>query len=643
MINTQSLQTILTKPESEISGIFDCPGICAYLKDRDLNYLWANPSHVESLGAESIDQILNRRDSQIVCDESAREREEHDAVVLEEKRAIHGILEGILHNGPRKRWYLASRSPVFSGESVDGVYGWLIDVTSMVSRQEALGREKAFFQELFENASVMSAITDAHGYITWINKKALEMFSGERYTPEDFIGKNILEFVHKDDQEKVIHLWKKSTSEKKEVNYDIRMVTGERRILYVLISGKPIIVDGDVVSFHYQAIDMINQKVQEQNLLQNASMETLGQLAGGFAHDFNNLLTVINGYAEILRASLDEKHPFFNKVNQICQAGTQASVLTQKILDFSKKQKSESSPLNINEELNNQETILRHLSGENIQITFTRCLEDALVKIDPGKFDSILLNLVVNARDAMPAGGEITISSELVFINPTNAHSYPSVSPGRYVLLRVHDTGEGMGQDVTEKVFDPFYSTRGTGRGIGLWTVKSIVKGCGGAISVDSSPGNGSTFSIVLPVAVTEEKKDVKKRQADTQVVKKPEESKTILVVEDDDTVRDLVSEILKQEGHSILTARNGGDALQLARQHDGQIDLLITDMVMRRIDGKMLSRKVHSIWPHIKVMYMSGYGEDIIGASEKEAIHFLPKPFLPAELISTVRTVLQG
>ncbi len=500
---------------------------------------------------------------------------------------------------------------------------------------------ETFFEDLFQNATAMAAVMDKDGGILKINKKAVELFLGADNSEESAIGRNIFEFIHDEDKSKVIRLWKESISDKKEVTYQVRMKAADGRIMYLLISGRPIVKDGEVVSFQYQALDMIDQKVQEQNLLHKASMETLGQVAGGFAHDFNNLLTVINGYSEIMLGSIDKSHPFYSKIYQICQAGTQASLLTQKILEFSRKTKPECRDLDINQELSDQETILRRVIGANTQLTIIKKEGLKKVRIDPTQLSKMLLNLVINAHDAMPKGGEITIETGVETVDEANASGYDNIGHGEYFMLSVKDTGIGMSEEVKVHIFDPFFSTLGTGKGIGLWTVNNMVKSSGGAASVESRPGEGTTLRILLPF--TQEEKAADSLSADKADAYDQVDGKTILVVEDDDTVRELVSEILRQKGHTIMTARNGGDALQLARQHEGRIDLLITDMVMRRIDGIMLSKKMQSILPDIKIMLMSGYGNDVVKEEELKDITFLQKPFLPNELVQKVGQIFSG
>jgi len=506
------------------------------------------------------------------------------------------------------------------------------------SMLDTFSTKKTFFEKLFENSAAISALTDEKGVLTKINQRACELFFGQENVPDNIVGQNILSYIYKDDREKALDLWKESIRQKKEFIYQIRMKSNDGRIMHFLVSGRPVIENGKIAFFHYQALDIIDQKVHEQNLLHLAGIEAIGQIVGGFAHDFNNLLTVINGYSDILLSTMDESTPFYPKILQISQAGSQASMLTQKILDFSREHKTESRIVDINEELSNQEALLKHVVKGKNQLTIQKapCLKT--VRIDPMQFSKMLLHLVSNAQDAMPKGGEIAICTEALTISSANSAAYKNVAYGEYVLLSVRDNGEGMSEDVKDHLFDPIFSPHKSGKGIGLWTVSSIVKDADGAIFVDSKEGAGTTFRIVLPFS----QETPKIAEAKVEVVQpSTTAARTILVVEDDDTVRDLVKEILKQKGHNILTAMNGGDALQLARQHEGHIDVLITDMVMRRIDGMMLAKKMQSILPEIKIMLMSGYGEDVVRREDIKSFAFLQKPFLPNELVQKVEALL--
>lgn len=507
---------------------------------------------------------------------------------------------------------------------------------------DAQGGRGAFFEDLFRNSTAITVVSDRHGTIIIANGRAVATFLGEGAGETAAAGRNVLEFVCEDDRAGAIEIWNESLAGKKELNCPLRMKGADGGVLYLLITGRPILKGGEAVSFQLQALDMIDQKVRERNLLHTAGIETAGQLAGSFAHDFNNLLTVINGYSEIMLNSIDREHPFYGKIYQICQAGFQASQLTQKVLEFSRKTLPVMQPVDVNRELDNQEAILRRIVGGGVRISIVK--KDGLgrVMIDPAQLAKMLLDLAVNARDAMPAGGTVTISTDSEVVDESGAVGYGGIAPGRCLVLSVSDTGTGMSEEVKEKIFDPFFSARESGRGIGLWAAGRAVKQAGGAMCVESAPGVGTTLRILLPFCREEVPLETVDAPEAGQAAPSPD-GRTILVVEDDDIVRDLVSEILKGKGHRVLTARNGGDALQLARQYEGTIDLLITDMVMRRIDGIMLSKKMLSILPRIKVMLMSGYGSDVVKGEELKGIAFLQKPFLPGELVEKVGTIFGG
>ena len=503
--------------------------------------------------------------------------------------------------------------------------------------------DSAFFEEMFDNSTAISAITDAEGFILRVNRRAMELFFGPDTPVDRVIGKNIVEFIHRDDRPKVFEQWEKSVSLRTEVSYELRMCAPDGRVMYFLISGRPIVKEGRVALFHYQALNMLEHKVQEQNLMATASADVIAQIAGGFAHDFNNLLTVINGYAQMMKLSLDETSPLLSKVVQIMEAGRKASELTQRMLEFSRRGVARTKIMDVSSELTNQEAIIRHIAGERVRVSFATESQLGKIAMDPSRFATILSNLVSNARDAMPEGGELTVRAEPFQTDTLSTIGDHQVGAGRYIRIAVEDTGGGMDAELLGRAGEPFFSTKDQGKGIGLWTVRNIVQNAGGFFHIDSAPGRGTTAVVLIPVAdalpparaaAGETTGDVHRRA--------PEGVTTVLIVEDDDTVRDLVNEVLGRQGFHTLTARNGGDALQIARQYSAPIDLLITDMVMRRIDGKMLARKMKSLWPDIRILFMSGYGRDIMEDDEFRGGAFLQKPFLPQDLVEQVERALQ-
>ena len=609
-----------------------------YIKDAGLRYAWFNRAYADMIPLSGMEHAIGKTDSDLLPSPVARGLAPGERAMLKNGVPSRETLADISCPDGVSRSFVRTLDPIVIDGSPAGLLGILTEIPSPARGRDGKLEQETFFEDLFTNATAMAAITDRRGDIVKLNRKATEMLLGKGGKTQTLEGRNILEFIHEDDKQKVLKLWKESILEKKEMSYQIRMISHDGRVLYMLISGRPIVKNNRVVSFQYQALDMIDQKVQERNLIHTSSVETLGQMAGGFAHDFNNILTVINGYSEMMLGSMERSHPFYDKMFQICQAGTQASMLTQKILEFSSKNRPEPKEIDIDQEMTDQETILRHVIEENIKLNVQKSAGVKKVLIDPTQFAKVLLNLVVNAKEAMPAGGEITITTDILDVNESLAPRYDNILPGRYLTLCVSDTGSGMSDEVRRHVFDPFFTTRERGKGVGLWIVNSIVKDYQGTIQVESAEGKGTTFRILLPFSGQEQA--LPEESPQTPAPSSRATGKTILVVEDDDTVRDLVEEILKHQGHHVLTARNGGDALQLARQYEGTIDLLITDMVMRRIDGIMLSKKIRTILPGIRVMLMSGYGEDVIRQEELKDIAFLQKPFLPHDLTGKVDAI---
>lgn len=641
MREKENMSTILDRFISHVRETMDRVISPVYVKDAGLRYAWLNRAYADMIALSAMEHAIGKTEGDFFPFPAAGKLTPGENTVLDKGAPVRETLKDLACPDGMSRSFVRTLAPIIIDGSAVGLLGILTEIPSPAVARDECQEQEAFFEDLFMNATAMAAITDRRGDILKLNRKATEMLLGKESMGQSVKGRNILEFIHEEDKQNVLKLWRESIQGKKEMNYQIRMKSHDGRVLYMLISGRPIIKGNQVVSFQYQALDMIDQKVQERNLLHSASVETLGQMAGGFAHDLNNILTVINGYSEMMLRSMDKSHPFYGKVFQICQAGTQASMLTQKILEFSTKNRPEPKEIDIDQELTEQETILRHVIEENIKLTIQRSAGIKKILIDPTQFAKVLLNLVINAKEAMPSGGEITITTDSLDVDEALAQQYDNIRPGRYLFLSVSDTGSGMSEEVKLHVFDPFFTTREKGKGVGLWIVNSIVKNYQGTIQVESTEGKGTTFRILLPFSGQDRPLPEEAPQGPARPSKAT--GKTILVVEDDDTVRELVNEILKHHGHHVLTACNGGDALQLARQYEGTIDLLITDMVMRRIDGIMLSKKMRTILPDIRVMLMSGYGEDVIRQEDLEDIVFLQKPFLPDDLTSKVDAVFNN
>jgi PAS domain S-box-containing protein len=427
-----------------------------------------------------------------------------------------------------------------------------------------------------------------------------------------------------------------------EAEYRLRTKAGDW--IWVLDRGK--VVEWDKTGSPLRAVgthlDITSRKRLEEQLQQAQKMEAVGRLAGGIAHDFNNLLTVIGGNCELILNDLDHHNPFRQDLEQIKQASQRAAALTRQLLAFSRKQLLQPQVLNLNILLINMDQMLRRLIGEDIDLVTLPCQKLGLVKADPGQIEQVVLNLAINARDAMPQGGKLILETSNVELDEAYASNHIGVTPGPYVMLAVTDTGIGMDEATKAHIFEPFFTTKaiGKGTGLGLATVHGIINQSGGHISVYSEPGQGAVFKIYLPqVEATEEAPKTR------QIRAKPGRGvETILLVEDEDMVRDLARHVLIRAGYTVLEARHGAQAIEIYKQRANRIDLLLTDVVLPDgMSGREVAKRLADLSPDIKVLYMSGYTDDALiqHGMLVPSLAFLQKPFTPHNLLRKVRKVL--
>jgi len=382
---------------------------------------------------------------------------------------------------------------------------------------------------------------------------------------------------------------------------------------------------------------------REEQLRQAQKMEAIGQLAGGVAHDFNNLLTIINVHSDLLLAQLGPGNVMRGDVEEIARAATRAASLTKQLLTFSRKQVSQPAIIDLARITAGMEPMLRRLIGEDIDFEVTVADGVDPVMADETDVEQVLINLVVNARDAMPQGGRLRVNVANVLVDDALGQRHPSLRPGAHVQLVVQDSGMGMTSETVARAFEPFFTTKepGRGTGLGLATVYGIVKTSGGAITVESEPGRGSTFTVYLPSSTGEVPAAPAPRESRGATVT----GETILVVEDEESVRRLAQRVLESQGYRVLVALNGEDALRVASDHGGVIDLLVTDVVMPGLGGRLLAEKLTALRPDLEVLFMSGYTDDDIlrrGLLERGQ-RLLQKPFSAPALAHEVRSVLDA
>ncbi|HSQ15314.1 MAG TPA: ATP-binding protein, partial [Candidatus Binatia bacterium] len=385
------------------------------------------------------------------------------------------------------------------------------------------------------------------------------------------------------------------------------------------------------------------EKVKLEGQLQQAmKMESVGRLAGGVAHDFNNLLTVITGYSELLLQKVGKESRMYREVEEIRRAGERAASLTQQLLAFSRKQLIEPKVVRLDHLAAEMYKLLGRLIGENIELQAITGKSLGSVKVDPGQFQQILMNLVVNARDAMPGGGKIVIETANVDLDAAYCSHHPYVKPGRFVMLAVSDTGQGMGEEVKAHIFEPFFTTKekGSGTGLGLATTYGAVHQAGGTIEVYSEVGIGTTFKVYLPRVEEEAANPV---EADRPAAL-PGGTETVLIVEDEGILRSLCVQILERLGYRVLQARNGAEAIAEARGYGDRIDLLLTDVVMPGMNGSELATQLVLHHPELKVLFTSGYTEDVISHHGvlAEGVSFIGKPYTPSALARKVREIIE-
>ena len=368
-------------------------------------------------------------------------------------------------------------------------------------------------------------------------------------------------------------------------------------------------------------------------------LEAVGRLAGGLAHDFNNLLTIIMGQSQVLLSEMGLEDPLRSRVEELHKAGDRARLLIRQLLTFSRKQPSETKVLNLNLILVDLDPMLRRLIGEDIQLRLRPSMDDLRVKADPALLEQVVMNLVVNARDAMPRGGKLTIETAAADLDHMPAYHISPIGPGPYVRLSVSDSGCGMDPEVQAHIFEPFFTTKeeGKGTGLGLSTVFGIVTQGGGGLDVTSKTGEGTRFDVYLPRVETE----IELSASEQSTVPSPRGYETILLVEDDENVRMLIGEELRKCGYRIVEARNGVEACLVATPYMGKLRLLLTDIVMPGMSGVELARNLRVIKPGLKVLFISGYTDDIGIGTGDPASMYLQKPFTPEVLAGKVREVL--
>ncbi|MBM3544587.1 MAG: response regulator [Alphaproteobacteria bacterium] len=500
------------------------------------------------------------------------------------------------------------------------------------------------FARLFHSAPIAIATVDAKGIVSGTNPAFIRLFgstSGESRA-------SLESLVDTDSRQALSNALEAAIAGKNAVEpVDIAFASsGERSGRIYLSPIKQASGEGEAAIAY--AIDTTEQRALEMQIAQGQKMQAVGQLAGGIAHDFNNMLTAIIGFSDFLLMNHRPTDPAFLDIMNIKQNANRAAGLVRQLLAFSRQQTLRPQVLVLGEVLSDLSILLDRLLGENIELTLEQARDLWPVKADQHQFEQVIINLAVNARDAMPGGGKLTIRTANINEGDARALGHAELAPGEYVMVEVRDTGSGMSDDVKRKIFDPFFTTKevGRGTGLGLSTVYGIVKQTGGFIYVDSEAGEGTTMRVYLPRYVeipgTGEAVKIERR------IEKPTDLTghgTVLLVEDEDAVRSFAARALRQRGYQVLEATTGAEALEVFTNHQGEVDLVVSDVVMPEMDGPTLMEKLRATRPDVKIVFISGYAEDSFRRqlAENEDFIFLQKPFDLKELAAVVKSALEG
>jgi len=527
---------------------------------------------------------------------------------------------------------------------IDAIAERLGHILDRIKGKEELQRTNRFLDSIIENIPNMIFLKDAKELRFIRFNRAGEDLLG--YSRDDLLGKNDYDLFPKEQADWFTEKDQKVLREMDVIDIEEEPVRTRHKGERTLHTKKvPILnVEGEPEYLLGISEDITERKKLEAQFQQAQKMEAVGRLAGGVAHDFNNLLMTIMGNADLMLMGLAEDDPFREKLEQIGQNGKRAARLTRQLLAFSRKQILQPVALDLNELIKGFVKMLERLIGEDVELETVLVSGLRLVKADPGQVEQIIMNLVINARDAMPGGGKVIIETANADLDEDYVRAHDvSLQPGPYVMLAVSDTGTGMDEETRSNIFEPFFTTKevGKGTGLGLSTVYGIVKQSGGYIWVYSEPGQGTTFKIYLPAVVGETVQRKKEQPPADDLTG----SETILVVEDDDALRNLGREILERQGYRVLDAGNGIEALRISEEHRGQIHLMITDVVMPKMGGKKVADRLQQLYPQMKVIYMSGYTDNSIAHHGILApgLNFLQKPFSPEVLARKVREVLDA
>ncbi len=575
-----------------------------------------------------------------------------DSIHPEDRRFIDGAMNGdqnvtehevefrILRPDGEIRWIRSQSYPVRNAQGeIQRRAGINEDITELKAAEKARARLVA----IVEYSDDVMVSTSMDGIIINWNRGAERQYG---YTAEEMMGRSFSILFPTDQYREYLNVMKKIRLGEPIPCYETVRLRKDGSLVNVSVSISPIEnLSGEIVGASKIDHDITKIKKLEAQFIEAQKMEVVGQLAAGVAHDFNNVLGVIMGYSELIGEDLGPDHPLQKYAEEIRLATIRATGLTQQLLIFSRKQTVQAVALDLNEVVKGMDKMLRRLIDENVEMTMVYGDQIGRIKADSGYIWQVLMNMVVNARDAMPEGGKLCIETKKVTLDEAYKQAHPGTSSGNYVLLSISDTGSGMTEEVKARLFQAFFTTKpaGKGTGLGLVTCLTIVQQAGGHIDVSSEIGRGTTFNIYFPS--TDQPLHLATRSL-PKIEPLRRGTETILVVEDEPSVRLLAMKGLQAQGYNVLTAFNGKDALRVVGEHKGEtIALVVTDIIMPQMGGKVMVEWLKTTYPNLKILFTSGYTDDAIvhGGTLDLGVAFLAKPYTPTSLARKVRGILDN
>jgi two-component system cell cycle sensor histidine kinase/response regulator CckA len=571
--------------------------------------------------------------------------DDYDLVMETRKAYLEGFIPAyevkyrLRHKNGSYRWIRARGACLRDSQGKPyRMAGSHTDITERKIMKEALLESEKRYRELFEESKDTAFIVDARGKLVDINPAGSELLG---YTKDELLALDLVHDLHVNKHARS-QFRKKLVPEGyvKDAEVELRRKDGDAVVVHISAS---LMYDSEGRLSGYRGIahDITERRKLEQQLLQAQKMESIGLLAGGVAHEFNNLLTGIYGYGQIIQDIIPSNDELLQEsIEQLLRASERAAELTKNLLAFSQKQLIDPKPVHVNTIIYNAFSLIKRIICEDIELSTSFSKKNLLVKLDNEQMEQILSNLATNARDAMPSGGHIHIMTQEAIVQEGCESNYDLAAPGIYALISVSDTGVGIDEKSLERVFEPFYTTKeiGKGTGLGLSIVYGIVKQNNGSIRIDSEPGKGTKVSIYLPT-IDKVSTMEGKRQKTKPFVR---DTETILVVEDDEIVKTFLTKVLKREGYSVRSAKDGEDAVLIFKENMDEISLVLTDVVMPKKNGKKIFEEIRKIRPAMEVIFITGYSEDIIRKKFKnhKGVDFIAKPFLKIDLLQKVREV---